>query len=173
MTVALLWPRSHWRADRIVAGYWDRRPHPHYPTYVDGTYLRLLSQDGRLVVGTRTAACIEGPGRKTRTGPGTTLQSFEWTSVSVEEDADFFDGMLSDPAKVYGWFGFSWMSRRYGQFVAFPHADLCLVTGILPATWMFVTIRRRRRSQSGACEICGYDLRATPDRCPECGTIPT
>ena len=45
---------------------------------------------------------------------------------------------------------------------------------ILPAIWLLGVIHlSTRRSRRGLCLKCGYDLRATPDRCPECGAVPS
>src|SRR5258706_8183873 len=53
---------------------------------------------------------------------------------------------------------------------------LLVALAALPVGSAALYVRRGRRLQRARiehCVKCGYDLRATPDRCPECGTVPT
>jgi len=48
-----------------------------------------------------------------------------------------------------------------------PHWLFALLFALLPSVFLI----RARRKPRNCCQSCGYDLRATPDRCPECGTV--
>jgi hypothetical protein len=48
---------------------------------------------------------------------------------------------------------------------------IALVSAVLPALYVRRACLRRRSRRAGRCRGCGYDLRASPDRCPECGLV--
>ncbi len=93
---------------------------------------------------------------------------------------------IDGPPAQFEQFGFVFDSHRF----AIPHVvgdgsaryfnllfivPFWFLTGIFATLTLFplfVAIRRRSRIDRDVCRNCGYDLRATPDRCPECGTIP-
>jgi len=58
------------------------------------------------------------------------------------------------------------------SYVIIPYWFAILVPGAIAFAGAFWKRRDRRRLSGGLCARCGYDLRATPQRCPECGTIP-
>jgi hypothetical protein len=65
----------------------------------------------------------------------------------------------------------SWSDRYY----TYSEWSVATVTAPFPAIPLLMAWKKRRAARwqtIGRCLNCGYDLRATPDRCPECGTIP-
>lgn len=53
-----------------------------------------------------------------------------------------------------------------------PYWFVVLVLAVAPGWRLTRWWRRRRQRRLGHCFVCGYDIRATPDRCPECGQVP-
>ena len=60
------------------------------------------------------------------------------------------------------------------QGVSIPYWLLFSLAAAAPTLWLIRwrrAILARRRMGRGLCGRCGYDLRASVDRCPECGTV--
>ena len=47
---------------------------------------------------------------------------------------------------------------------------LAIVAGVSSSVYLYKKRRIRLQIESGHCATCGYDLRASKERCPECGT---
>ncbi len=84
-----------------------------------------------------------------------------------------------DPADRSPWARLGFQARRrvsdhprqklHDWEVIFPHWLAAATAALPPALWLYRRRCGHRRGATGLCPDCGYDLRATPDRCPECG----
>jgi hypothetical protein len=66
-----------------------------------------------------------------------------------------------------------------GRALTLPLWVLSAVTGILPVFKLksalatrLRDVRSRRWRRRGLCGCCGFDIRFSPERCPECGAVP-
>ena len=127
----------------------------------------VISGNGRLVVGTDRYRWLRqelagNPAPGWRYGPrpaGNPYRSSEWTGWRSRVPVQPYH-------KSYANVGWSVRSRG----VEIHYWLVALLTAVLPASAARGIINRWRRRAPGLCRRCGYDLRATPGRCPECGT---
>jgi hypothetical protein len=66
-----------------------------------------------------------------------------------------------------------WHRRLDVPVVALSHWSSFVALLVLPtsisAAYIYRQLRGRSFADAGRCPSCGYDLRASPERCPECG----
>jgi hypothetical protein len=87
---------------------------------------------------------------------------FHTNDLAIHRRALGFGGGLFDDESVFG--------SHHVIGVLAPYWFATLFTAFLPILAIRLLLRARSRTTVGLCRVCGYDLRATPDRCPECGS---
>jgi len=171
VAAAIMWVRSYWYSD-LLSYRWP-------PDATDGNMrqsVSLYSDAARFSFGRTWTDASQFP---------------VWPPGFVYDTAPSlgYDPILYTPNRAalgnVGWYHFGiliWQFQpplaptgKINSLVYIPYW-LTIAFAILPGMQAFIKLRRRRqrvyRMSQGLCLTCGYDLRASPDRCPECGTVP-
>jgi hypothetical protein len=177
-----LWVRSYWRTDRLS---WSRDSPPE--VFAGGAVSRLVAERGRIAfVQNLNVECVwfmpMTPGFTSSPGPALASASVARGLIDWPARCWFPPGGEVRTADVHRFAGFErghyTVVEPYNLYLlaedvwAVPLPFVAAVFALLPALRLRASVRGRRRWRIGHCPHCGYDLRATPDRCPECGVVP-
>lgn len=171
MGTLYLWVRSLYRIDVVELST------PYH-------WLSLLSGGGKIRL---IDLSLDYPGvsQLPDTPPRRPEAGWHW-SYRSESEMDALYGMIifdAERPEFWRWLPFSFERGQPAETFSEspPYAGGWQVTGsywliltvvaILPGWQMLALLARRRRTGRGLCRRCGYDLRASADRCPECGTL--
>ena len=171
MGTAALWVRSYWKADTLSADQlicankerWEDRKFE--PWSSDGVAALTLS---RLVITDPWYVhAVLALGDKARPHRGHTA-SYPYRPLwrelpqSAANRMGFYFGRSNAPMPPF--------SVQEEVTVACPLWFIVALALLLPVSWV-IRARGRLIRRAGFCRRCGYDLRATTNRCPECGSV--
>lgn len=177
-----LWARSYFRSDLVQC--FRHRPINNL-TFIGDSY-QFSSSNGGLGFGTGTVeftSTTASESARVRRESGYIFDG-QYRLVFHELPWKYYGGAIRAKDKLRFGFGYRSFDTRttgipqplqVGTTVIVPWPFLFLLFAILPTTHLMFLLRHRRRVRrrmSGLCVHCGYDLRASKDRCPECGAAP-
>jgi len=167
-----VWVRSYWVSD---TWYWARGSE-------DGSFFDQKSIDFSRGGTQFTAARYLYDRRHSREDAYFGHQSK--TAYEYPAYGDRIDRSYSPRPRRYAGLGFEWIPQTSMRHIGATRETFVLTSltlplyfptllfALLPAHY-FLRVRRRRRIANrraqGCCIFCGYDLRSSPARCPECG----
>ena len=151
LATLVLWARSQFRMDWANC-FWVKAPGDH-------RLLQIGSITGKLMIEFKC-------GVDNRLWPESSLSLHSARPQSFEDEIPD----LENPRHAMGiWYAHEGGGGFHHYLLFIPHPLLALATVLLPVSWLKRCRRAGQYSRSGRCTHCGYDLRASPERCPECG----
>jgi hypothetical protein len=156
---ACLWFRGYSTRDELWLYPWGLHDHPRYRGVTAGHSVRLIHYRGATQVVHTPDTCVGGKNRR----------PFDRCERRSEPAAQV-DAQGKPPPVLGATLGFRRKETRYCTEWLIPDYAIALPFAVLPLAQVTVRARRKRDAVRGLCATCGYDLRASPDRCPECGS---
>ena len=168
VVVLAAWLRSYFVSDALHGGWVDEPP-------TSAGYVQAYSNRGAISIR-----------RVDLTATGTLPPGYR-----VDDDVEVVPPRRWSRDATHPWANHSWLlahdwaSRKWTttprpkvtlvwwqRQATLPLWPAVLLAGVLPLVAWRGWRRVRQRRREGLCLRCGYDLRATSDRCPECGELP-